>query len=144
MIEVSLSGEVENCFIDGSLFLLDRFMALELVIATVEIRHYRCYHDVFFYYCSLIKVDIYESHVIRKPVFSSPEPKAHSPEPKAHKVSLQYSSRAVVRASVHPSTLSNTNIFATSQPIAIKFYLKHHPADLNFYRNIVGRTLCFC
>ena len=24
------------------------------------------------------------------------------------------------------STLSNTNISATSQPIAIKFYLKHH------------------
>ena len=29
-------------------------------------------------------------------------------------------------ASVHASTLSNANISASSQPIAIKFYQKHH------------------
>ena len=40
------------------------------------------------------------------------------PEPKAHKVSLYDWIRA--------STLSNTNIFETSRPITIKFYLKHH------------------
>ena len=31
-----------------------------------------------------------------------------------------------MRPSVRPSTRSNTNISATSQPIALKFYLKHH------------------
>ena len=41
-------------------------------------------------------------------------------------MSLQYTSRAGVRASVHPLTLSNINISATSWPIDMKFYLKHH------------------
>ena len=53
-----------------------------------------------------------------------------SPEPKAHKVSLYYTSRASVpasvRASVRPLTLSNINISATSWQIGMKFYLKHH------------------
>ena len=61
------------------------------------------------------------------PIFSSPEPKAH-------KVSLQYGSRAVVRASVHASvhasvrssTLSILNISETSRPIAVRFYMKQH------------------
>ena len=34
--------------------------------------------------------------------------------------------RACVRASVRPFTLSNMNISATSWPIGMKFYLKHH------------------
>ena len=34
--------------------------------------------------------------------------------------------RPSVRPSVRASTLSNTNISATSQPIVNKFYLKHH------------------
>ena len=34
--------------------------------------------------------------------------------------------RALVRPSVHPFTLSNMNISATSWPIRMKFYLKHH------------------
>ena len=34
--------------------------------------------------------------------------------------------RASVRASVRSFTLSNMNIFATSWPIGMKFYLKHH------------------
>ena len=34
--------------------------------------------------------------------------------------------RASVRASVHPLTLSNMNISATSGPIVTRFYLKHH------------------
>ena len=33
---------------------------------------------------------------------------------------------ASVRPCVHPSTLSDMNITATSKPTAIKFYLKHH------------------
>ena len=33
---------------------------------------------------------------------------------------------ASVRASVHPSALSNMNISETSRPITTKFYLKHH------------------
>ena len=33
---------------------------------------------------------------------------------------------ASVRASVRPFTLSNINISATSWPIGMKFYLKHH------------------
>ena len=41
-------------------------------------------------------------------------------------MSLKDGSRAGVRPSVRLSTLSNMNIFATSRPIAIKFYLKHH------------------
>ena len=36
------------------------------------------------------------------------------------------SRRPSVRASVHPFTLSNMNISATSWPIGMKFYLKHH------------------
>ena len=44
--------------------------------------------------------------------------------------SLQYTGRAGVRAFVRPSvrvlTLSNKNISATSWPIEMKFYLKHH------------------
>ena len=31
-----------------------------------------------------------------------------------------------MRASVHPFTLSNINISATSWPIGMKFYLNHH------------------
>ena len=31
-----------------------------------------------------------------------------------------------MRACVRPFTLSNINIFATSWPIGMKFYLKHH------------------
>ena len=38
----------------------------------------------------------------------------------------QASVRAPVRPYVRPSTLSDMNISATSSPIAIKFYLKHH------------------
>ena len=34
--------------------------------------------------------------------------------------------RPSVRACVHALTLSNMNISATSRPIGIKFYLKHH------------------
>ena len=34
--------------------------------------------------------------------------------------------RALVRACVSASTLSNMNISETSRPITIKFYLKHH------------------
>ena len=34
--------------------------------------------------------------------------------------------RACVSASVRPLTLSNMNISATSRPIGMKFYLKHH------------------
>ena len=49
-----------------------------------------------------------------------------SPEPKAHKVSLWYTIRAGVRASVCALTLSNINISATSGPIVTKFYLKYH------------------
>ena len=51
-----------------------------------------------------------------------------SPEPKAHKVSLHYTSRAVVRqcALVCASTFSNMNISETSRPTTIKFYLKQH------------------
>ena len=49
-----------------------------------------------------------------------------SPEPKAHKVSLQDRTRAGVRVSVCPLTVSNMNISKTRQPIAIKFNLKHH------------------
>ena len=41
-------------------------------------------------------------------------------------MSLQDGTRAGVRASVRPSTLSNMNISETSRPITIKFYLKHH------------------
>ena len=45
-------------------------------------------------------------------------------------MSLKYTSRAVVRPSVHAlvcaSTFSNMNISDTSRLIAIKFYLKHH------------------
>ena len=48
-------------------------------------------------------------------IFSSPEPKAHKD-----------GTRAGVRASVCPSTLSNMNISKTSRPITTKFYLKHH------------------
>ena len=33
---------------------------------------------------------------------------------------------ASVRASVRPSTTSDMNISATSRPIGMKFYLKHH------------------
>ena len=36
------------------------------------------------------------------------------------------SARACVRASVRALTLSNMNISATSRPIEMKFYLKHH------------------
>ena len=36
------------------------------------------------------------------------------------------SRRPLVRASVRPFTLSNMNISATSWPIKMKFYLKHH------------------
>ena len=50
--------------------------------------------------------------------------------PKAHKVSLKYTGRAgvrpLVRPSIRPLTLSNMNISATSRPIGMKFYLKHH------------------
>ena len=31
-----------------------------------------------------------------------------------------------VHPSLHASTLSNTNLSAIGQPLAIKFYLKHH------------------
>ena len=48
-----------------------------------------------------------------------------SPEPKAHKVNL-YDPMGVKPVCVRPSTLSDMNISATSRPIAIKFYLKHH------------------
>ena len=41
-------------------------------------------------------------------------------------MSLKYTGRAGVRPSVRPFTLSNTNISATSWPIGMKFYLKHH------------------
>ena len=45
-------------------------------------------------------------------------------------MSLYYTGRAGVRASVRPCvrpfTLSNMNISATSLPIGMKFYLKHH------------------
>ena len=34
--------------------------------------------------------------------------------------------RACLSASVRPLTLSNMNISATSWPIGMKFYLKHH------------------
>ena len=34
--------------------------------------------------------------------------------------------RPLVRPSVRPFTLSNMNISATSWPIKMKFYLKHH------------------
>ena len=34
--------------------------------------------------------------------------------------------RALVRPYVRPFTLSNMNISATSWPIGMKFYLKHH------------------
>ena len=34
--------------------------------------------------------------------------------------------RALVRPSVRPLTLSNMNISATSRPIGMNFYLKHH------------------
>ena len=49
-----------------------------------------------------------------------------SPEPKAHKVSLKDGTRAGVRVSVCLSILSNVTTSATSGPIAIKLYLKHH------------------
>ena len=38
----------------------------------------------------------------------------------------QSSQRACVRPLVHLFTLSNINISATSWPIGMKFYLKHH------------------
>ena len=38
----------------------------------------------------------------------------------------QASMHPCIRVSVHPSTLSNTNISETSRPITTKFYLKHH------------------
>ena len=41
-------------------------------------------------------------------------------------MSLKYTGRAGVRACVRAFTLSNMNISATSWPIEMKFYLKHH------------------
>ena len=38
----------------------------------------------------------------------------------------QLSRRPSARACVRPFTLSNMNIYATSWPIGMKFYLKHH------------------
>ena len=39
---------------------------------------------------------------------------------------MRLSVRACVRACVRALTLSNMNISATSRPIGMKFYLKHH------------------
>ena len=41
-------------------------------------------------------------------------------------MSSQCGTRAVVRASIRPFTLSNMNISETSCPIKIKFHLEHH------------------
>ena len=64
--------------------------------------------------------------------FSSPEPKAHGGA----------CSIPVEPASVHPLTLSNMNISATTRPIAIKFNLKHHwgggKAALGFEKDRIG------
>ena len=50
--------------------------------------------------------------------------------------------RPSVRASVRPLTLSNMNISATSWPIGMKFYLKHHwgggKAALGFGSDRIG------
>ena len=43
-----------------------------------------------------------------------------------YRSSRRLSVRACVRASVRALTLSNMNISATSRPIKMKFYLKHH------------------
>ena len=52
--------------------------------------------------------------------------------------------RLCVRASVRPFTFSNMNISATSWPIGMKFYLKHHSggekASVGFYPDRI-RTL---
>ena len=57
-------------------------------------------------------------------------------------VSLQYTSRAGVRESVRPLTLSTINISATSRRIATKFYLKHlwggEKAALGFWPDRIG------
>ena len=59
--------------------------------------------------------------IFKKPVFSSPEPKAHG-----ELIVYQSSRRPSVRACVRAFTLLNINISETSGPIATKFYLKHH------------------
>ena len=76
-----------------------------------------------------------------------------SPELMAHKVSLwdgrragvRPSVRACTRASVRVLTLSNTNISATSGPIATKFYLKHQwgggKAALGFWPDRIGNLV---
>ena len=54
--------------------------------------------------------------------------------------------RVCVRAWVRPLTLSNINISATSRPIGMKFYLKHHWGeekasvgfDLDWIRTLVS------
>ena len=53
-----------------------------------------------------------------------------SPELKAHRVAYRMEVEPSLTVRLQPCilafTLSYTNISATSQPIAIKFYLKHH------------------
>ena len=59
-----------------------------------------------------------------------------SPEPKAHGELIVYQS------SRRPSTLLNINIPETREPIATKFYLKHHwaggKASLGFWPDRIG------
>ena len=64
-----------------------------------------------------ISVDIIEPPQTEFQVFSSPEPKAHGDL-------IVYQSIRCLCVCV--LTFSNMNISATSGPIAIKFYLKHH------------------
>ena len=59
--------------------------------------------------------------VFKVNIFSSHEPKAQG------ELIVYQSSRCLsVRACVRLLTLSNMNISATSWPIGMKFYLKHH------------------
>ena len=58
-------------------------------------------------------------------VISSPEPKAQG-ELIVLDSSWRPSIRLSVRASVHPSTLSNMNISETSWPIILKFHQEHY------------------
>ena len=57
-------------------------------------------------------------------------------------VSLLYTRRAGICASVSPLTLSNMNISVTGRPIATKFYLKHHwgvgKAASGFQPDLIG------
>ena len=52
-----------------------------------------------------------------------------------------------MRVSVRPLILSNMNISATSRPIGMKFYLKHHcggeKASVGFDLDWIRTLLCF-